>query len=307
MANNFRIGNNNVTQDNATNDMNKYLTRYNSARSNILLVVILTAVNLFMIIGNTGTYFLFSATVPYFIVDLAMYLCGMYPAETYEALGETFAFLPESLFTGAVVIAVLIIIVYLVCFFASKKQRFGWLIAALVMFAIDTVAMLLCYGFDPSMILDIVFHIWVVVSLFRGVMAYFSLSKLPTESVNIDGFPSEGGAEGEEDEDSENGYDTAARDLPDSKILRSADMTVKFKVLAEAELYGHKVVYRRVKKTNELVIDSYVYAEYTALFELDHVLSANVDGHAFAAGLRNGSVSYITVDGRTALEKMRLI
>ena len=56
----------------------------------------------------------------------------------------------------------------------------GWLIAALVCFVIDTV-ILVIIGFDPGRVfgsvVNIVFHIWVIVSLILGIVAHFKLKK----------------------------------------------------------------------------------------------------------------------------------
>ena len=41
------------------------VSKYSAARSNILLMVIFSAINLLMLATGAGTYFLFSASVPY--------------------------------------------------------------------------------------------------------------------------------------------------------------------------------------------------------------------------------------------------
>lgn len=91
---------------------------------------------------------------------------------------------------------------------------------------------------------------------------------------------------------------------PDSPILRTADKTVKSRVFVEVKAYGHTIVYRRVKKVNELVIDGYVYGEYIARLEMPHVLTAYVDGHDIAVGY-NGSASYAVIDGQQVASKIR--
>ena len=61
--------------------------KYMGARHNLLLVVIFTAVNIGLLVAQSNSYFLFSASIPYYLVDLGMYLCGKYPMEYYADLG----------------------------------------------------------------------------------------------------------------------------------------------------------------------------------------------------------------------------
>ena len=102
--------------------------RYNLARSNLLLLIIFTAINLILLTTGSGTYFLFSASVPYTFTDLAMFCCGMYPAEIYEGLGMEF-FSP-ALFYVAIGFSVVLLGLYLLSYIFSKKQKVGWLIFA---------------------------------------------------------------------------------------------------------------------------------------------------------------------------------
>ena len=69
----------------------------------------------------------------------------------------------------------------------------------------------------------------------------------------------------------------------------------------------YKICYRRIKSTNELVINGYVYDEKKGIIEFEHNLSARVDSHKFEAGLNSNSYSYIKFDGKIIAEKQRLI
>lgn len=156
--------------------------RYLSSRRNLLIVIIATAVNLLLLVGNTGSYFLFSAYVPYFFVDLGMYYCNKYPAEVYD---ETFLPvenpLPDGFFIAMIMIAIVILVVYFLCFLFSKNHKVGWLITALVFFGIDTLIYFAIFGINMSAVLDIVFHVWVLYYLFSGVFVHNKLKKLPVE------------------------------------------------------------------------------------------------------------------------------
>ena len=156
--------------------------RYKAAGNNVLWVVLFTVVNIVLLVANSNTYFLFSAFIPYALVDLGMYYCGKYPAELYSEWGEV-QFADTSLLVVVVVIAAVICALYLLCcLFCRKgqKRRVGWLITALVFIALDTGLMLL-FGSIADNILDVVFHGWIIVSLIMGISAHFKLKKLPEE------------------------------------------------------------------------------------------------------------------------------
>lgn len=155
--------------------------KFNSCRGTLLSVVLFTAINIVLLVTNTNSYFLFSAFIPYLIVDFAMAVCGKYPADYYEGSLSEYQFLDDSVLVVAVVIAAVLVGLYLLSWLLSKKPRVGWLIFALVFFALDTVLMLLIGGEAFTTIIDIVFHGWALFSLIGGIRAYYKLKKLPEE------------------------------------------------------------------------------------------------------------------------------
>jgi len=277
-----------------TSKKQSLVNRYNFARSNLLLVISFSVLNILLLVLGSSSYFLFSASVPYLLVTTTMLLCGLFPLEFYT--GELsfildLGFLDISYFIIALVITILILALYLLSFLLSKK-KVGWLIFALIFFIIDTAILFIFYGFSTSIIIDTIFHVYIIVSFIVGLHAHFQLKKLPEEEpapiTEFDNNPNE--------------------NLIDSIPLRSADFTVKSRTLLEYDAFGHKIIYRRVKKTNELVIDGNVYGEYTALLERTHMLTANLDGHAFAVGLNFfSSSSYLMIDGQIVANKVRLV
>ena len=140
------------------------LTVYNTARANLLLVVLFTAVNLVLSLVNADMYFLFSATVPQFILALG------YAFESSVAL------------TVCAVLAFLGAGVYLLCWALSKKHR-GWMIVALVLFSLDTLAALGMLLADTSMIIDVAIHGWVLFYLITGTSALVKMKKNPELAV----------------------------------------------------------------------------------------------------------------------------
>lgn len=126
--------------------------KYETARKNLLLMIIFTAVNVVLLILNADVMMLFSATVP------------------YMAAAFGFAWQGTGFSMVCFTIAVITVVLYVLCWYMSKK-RYGWMIVALVMFILDTLAMAGMYlGLgEISGILDVVIHAWVLYYLIIGV------------------------------------------------------------------------------------------------------------------------------------------
>ena len=86
-----------------------------------------------------------------------------------------------------------------------------------------------------------------------------------------------------------------------------ADMQEKSRILLEASAPGYHIVYRRVKRTNELIVNGRVYDEYEALVELPHTLTATIDGHTVEMEYDASSRMYIFFDGEELAKKLRLV
>ena len=134
---------------------------YATARSNLLLVVAFTAVNVILRLVSADMYFLFSASTPMAFLDII-------------TLMEATELLPI-----AVAWAFIIIGFYLLCWFLSKK-RTGWMIVAAVLFAVDTVVLLLLYNLS-AMIIDLAMHAWVLYYLISGSVSAVRMKKMPAE------------------------------------------------------------------------------------------------------------------------------
>ena len=269
---------------------NLFEQRYKSSRVSLLLLIIFTSVNIVLLVTQSNTYFLFSATIPYFVVDMGMYLTGMYPPEYYAETGMI-EFMDSSVFVFAISVAVLLLLLYFVCWLLSGKHKTGWLVTALVFFSLDTVAMIWLYGISSDMIMDVLFHVWVIVDLAGGIRACVMYNKAPAEPA-VDpaaAFAPEGEAR------------------EDSMPMRAADMEVKARIFIKTEILGKEVIYRRVKRTNELVVDGKVYAEAEMLIETAHSLSAIISGHEIEVGFDGNSLNYAALDGQIIARKVRFI
>lgn len=255
--------------------------KVSSARNNLLLMIVLSAVNLVLLAVGANVMLLFSATIPYLLASVAMEL---------GALG------------AGVVLALILLALYLVCWGLSKRH-YGWMVAALVMFLLDTVAMALLYLSMREFggIMDVIFHIWVMYYLVMGVIAGHQLRTLPEPS------PEEVAALLSTDSTAAPApADTGETVIEQQQPLRLAEEDVKYRVLLEADALGRHVVYRRVKKVNQLVIDRYIYDEVSMLMEGPHSLCATVDGHIITVGY-DGFRSYIQADDQVVARKVRLI
>ena len=170
-------------------DRMKYESKYNVARGHLLLVVILSLVNIILLAVDASIYFPFSLSLPYYMITGARLICGMYPEEFYAELAEITGepvmteFLPSVVFTVVLVICVIIIAVFSLCWLLSKK-KIGWMIAALVLFVLDTFY-LLSMGLMVEMLIDIIFHAWVLYSLISGIVAFFKMKALPDEDIFV--------------------------------------------------------------------------------------------------------------------------
>jgi hypothetical protein len=139
-------------------------------------------------------------------------------------------------------------------------------------------------------IIDLVFHIWVIVYLSIGINSHYKLKNLPEEEITQEETTQENAVENE---------------IQNSAILRMADMDVKAKILLQTEKDGFVITYRRVKRVNELVVNGSVYDEYEALIENHHILSGVISGRTIEAGY-DGFNSYIKIDGEIIAKKIRL-
>ena len=140
--------------------------KYDSARSNLMVMIAFTLINIVMLLFKTDTMFLFSATIPYF----------------YAILAVEIGALAGSYLTYFTAITIAIIAAYILCWIFSKKH-YGWMIAALVMFAVDTLFLIYVYisAGDVSGIIDALFHVYVLYYLITGVISGVKLKKAPAE------------------------------------------------------------------------------------------------------------------------------
>ena len=140
--------------------------KYQNNRLALLWIVIFSAINLISPL-LLEIYFLFSAYIPQIILSVG-----------YALFAET----ESTIFLiAAVVLGLLTLVPYLLCWIFSKKHV-GWMIAALVMFSLDTAVFLLdfvSYAImgDLSMLADLIFHAIALIMLILAVKYGFDAKK----------------------------------------------------------------------------------------------------------------------------------
>lgn len=151
--------------------------RYNTGRSVLLLTLLFTVLNCVILAAGGDSYYLYSLMMPYRIIFYGLYLTGKLPADYYEPT-ET-QFLDPGLFYAALAVSAVIIALFLISYILSKK-KVGWLVLGLVMFAVDCVYLAIIYimyGFALSDIIDVLFHVWCLISLVTGVICGYKIKK----------------------------------------------------------------------------------------------------------------------------------
>ena len=138
------------------------------SRTNLLLMMILTIVNIVLFALGSNTMLLFSATIPYFIASV-----GIASADSIILI-------------ACFVVAAFILLAYFFCWLFSKKHP-GCLVFALIFFIFDILFMAGIYILyqDFSGILDVIFHIWILYYLIIGIKYGRQLKKLPKETEEV--------------------------------------------------------------------------------------------------------------------------
>lgn len=170
--------------------------RYEGGRSFLLMICALSVINLITIVVN-GSYFVFSSYVTQIIAAIG--------AELYYTTEK----IVWPLLLGAV--GLISILPYFLCYFLSKK-RVGWMIAAMVLFSIDSLLFLLglVAAFDTSLALDFIFRTWALVSIILAVVDGVKRKKQPeptTEDLLIHTDEAAGLVATEDGQSPENGPD----------------------------------------------------------------------------------------------------
>ncbi|MDR0915740.1 MAG: hypothetical protein LBN02_00915 [Oscillospiraceae bacterium] len=277
-----------------TTDIRQQAAKFKKSRSNLLIVVVFTSINLLLTAFKAGVYLLFSATVP----QLAFSLGSALAEETQN----------NAVLVVGLIAAVAVIMLYLVCWVLSNRYR-SFMLVALILFIADCLvfAFLAVFAeFEVSYLLDIAFHVWILVYLINGVRSWAKLRGVSAEDFAValqppvtvpplsGDVPQNIGSEG--------GYvntDTAFQVRHDDK---------DGKILISAEYKGLQISMKRSRGLTELIVNGYVHAEIAGTFESKYTLSATVQ-NARIEGKYNSSFLrvYLYADGNLIAKKLRIV
>lgn len=123
-----------------------------TAQTSLLIMILLTIVNVVGLFFDGGLYLPYSAIIPYAII-----------------------FFADTITIEIIIISLLFIGFYVGVGVISQTKPI-WFIGALLMYFIDSLIIFFyffIYGFDMVRILELLFHGWILVSLFKGTLAAY--------------------------------------------------------------------------------------------------------------------------------------
>jgi len=233
--------------------------KFKNARTNLLMVVVFTTVNLILAAFNAGIYMLFSATIPQLIFET-----GRIVAEELEING--------ILIIG-LVIAILIISLYFICWLLTKRSRV-FILVALIFFSIDSLLFLfltLAAEFEISFLLDIAFHGWVMFYLINGTIAWAKLRGVSADEYHAVLKETDVAAVNQNIDDVlQQDEEENQKNVP----LRFDDK--KGRILIQADYEDLQISMKRTRGLTELIVNGNVYDEVKGTIETEYTLTANV-------------------------------
>lgn len=156
--------------------VSKEIRNYKIARMNVLLFIVFTVLNLFMLLIDR--YFLFSV--------YTVLVCFATGFGLKEAAIEVGAASPNLYLGIGIAFGLAILAVFFVMWLLSKKRRWA-MIVLLVLFSLDSVMVLLdmVSGGGAAMIIDLAIHGVMLYYLILGVKASGELQKHFPEGVSL--------------------------------------------------------------------------------------------------------------------------
>jgi|GEM_PF-3080229 len=161
-----------------TNNLYQQAQKFSKARNNLFAIVLFSAINMAISLFDSSIRFLFSATTP----ELFLGFGRLFSEETGNLL-----FLIVGL-----VLALVVIGFYLVCWILSERKR-AFMLVALIAFCTDTLLFIVLVilnasfdGFDVSSMIETAIYGWILFSLVSGTMAWSKLRGISAEEyVNL--------------------------------------------------------------------------------------------------------------------------
>ena len=163
--------------------------KYANARFSILVVIAFTIINIVMRVSQSTAYWLFSANIPFFLVDIGMYFGGIYQNPTAGMVEQGFGLFGAPFFYAMLTVAILLVCGYFVCWLLSNGGNYVWMFGALVAFAVDTLFLIAMAvlefaqgtmtALSADLVIDFLLHAYVVYALVDGILARRRYLTLP--------------------------------------------------------------------------------------------------------------------------------
>lgn len=143
----------------------RYIRQIISARSNLMMMMVLTGVNILLYALKTSISFPFSAFLPQLSLLIGILNYGETGSISILLLG----------IGGFVILAG----IYILCYIKTKTST-HWFKTALVLFVLDTIAYLYFMApiLDITTIINLLFHVWLLYYLVMAIDAGSKLKKL---------------------------------------------------------------------------------------------------------------------------------
>ena len=155
--------------ENMNPELEMEMKRYQSSVANFGMAVLLSAVNVVLVVADADISFPFSAFFPTLIIIFGDQLAEESNLAIFSWIG--------------IVLAVFSILIYAVCWFLSKKYR-PFILVGFVIFILDFLLIFpFILGGSWEVLVEIVFHIWVLCTLYSGVKALRNIHRLDTDTI----------------------------------------------------------------------------------------------------------------------------
>lgn len=141
-----------------------------AGRYALLMIMIFTVINLVLVLLDRRQLILFTAAIPYYLTLFAKGMDNYFAAGSWMHTGRYTAM--------ALAVSIALLTAYLICWLQCGNRR-GYLIAALVLFSIDTLALIIfeivVVGNPLNDLFEFFLHGWAIWQMAAGVSAHTRL------------------------------------------------------------------------------------------------------------------------------------
>lgn len=158
--------------------------RYELGRKSILLMFALTLVNTSNVLFGGTEYYIYTASIPYFLAYQGSYLTGKLPTEYYFDWPDSLQFFNMGEYWIRAIPAVLIIFLFLGAFLIAKKPRPIFMAFMSIYVIVDTVFRFVIFQFGTGGIIELFFALCLIFVMINSVINGFKLKQLSQQEAN---------------------------------------------------------------------------------------------------------------------------